>query len=131
MDIDATMETKPTIDREKKLRKVKEKLLSKRTNERFTNYEGVMSDPNLTLAEKIIKLQKAIDDVTRRKIHWASLQGQLLEINRRKFMERLWWKQRLQDSGHNFYENYTNLFWTTVNFNFALFLYVSFDATLR
>ena len=61
MDIDTTMETKPIIDREKKLRKVKERLLSKTTNERFTNYDGVMSDPNLTLVEKIIKLQKAID----------------------------------------------------------------------
>ena len=40
------METKPTIDREKKLKKVKEKLLSKRTDESFTNYEGVMSDPS-------------------------------------------------------------------------------------
>ena len=29
--------------------------------------------------EKIIKLQEAIHDVTRRKIHYASLQGQLLE----------------------------------------------------
>ena len=29
--------------------------------------------------EKIIKLQEAINDATRRKIHYASLQGQLLE----------------------------------------------------
>ena len=33
----------------------------------------VMSDPNLTLAEKIIYLQKAIDDATRRKINWDLL----------------------------------------------------------
>ena len=81
MDIEVapTMETKPTIDREKKLRKVQEKPLSKRTNERFTDYEGVMTDDNLTLTEKIIKLQKAIDDVTRRRIHWPSLQEQSLE----------------------------------------------------
>ena len=52
MDIDITMETKPTIDREKKLRKVQERLLSKRTNERFTNYDGVMSDSNLILTER-------------------------------------------------------------------------------
>ena len=38
-----------------------------------------MSDPSLTLAQKIIYLQKAIDDVTRRKILWALLQGELLE----------------------------------------------------
>ena len=45
----------------------------------FTDYHGVESDPNLTLVEKIIKLQEAIGDATRRKIHYASLQGQLLE----------------------------------------------------
>ena len=40
------MKTKPPIDREKKLQKVEEKLLSKRTNERFTDYDGVMLDHN-------------------------------------------------------------------------------------
>ena len=72
-------ESRPIIDREEKLRKVEERLLSKRTNERFTNYDGVMSDPNLTLAEIINHLQKAIEDATRRKIHYASLQGELFE----------------------------------------------------
>ena len=43
------METKPTIDREKKLRKVEEKLLSKRTNERFVDYFDVINDPKLTV----------------------------------------------------------------------------------
>ena len=78
-DVDTTMETKPTIDREKKLREVEEKPLSERTNERFTNYEGVFNDPNLTLTQKIIYLQKAISDETRRKVLYASLQGELLE----------------------------------------------------
>ena len=66
-------------DREEKLWKVKEKLLSNKTNERFTNYDGVMPDPKLTLAGKIIHLQKAIEDATRRKIHYASLQGELFQ----------------------------------------------------
>ena len=79
MDIDTTMETKPTIDREEKLRKVEEKLLSKRTNERFTNYFDVINDLNLTLAQAIIYLQKGIDDSTRRKIYCTSLQGKVLE----------------------------------------------------
>ena len=81
MDIDTvtTMETKPTIDREEILRKVEEKLSSKKTNERFTNYDGVMSDDNLSLPQKIIHLQKAIGDATRRKILYALLQGELLE----------------------------------------------------
>ena len=72
-------ESRPIIDREEKLRKVEERLLSKRTNEKFTNYDGVMSDDSLSRPQKIIHLQKAIDDATRRKILYASLQGQLLE----------------------------------------------------
>ena len=43
--------------------------------ERFTAYEGVMSDPDLTVMEKIIHLQKAITNATRRKMYFASLQG--------------------------------------------------------
>ena len=44
--------------------------LGKKIAERFTDYEGVMSDPNLTLTEEIINLQKAIDDATRWKIYF-------------------------------------------------------------
>ena len=79
IDVDTTMKTKPPIDREEKLRKVEEKLLSNKTNERFTTYDGVMSDDGLTLPQKVIHLQRAIDNATRRKIYYASLQGQLLE----------------------------------------------------
>ena len=38
-----------------------------------------MSDRNLTLMAKIIHIQKAIDDATRRKFYFASLQGELLQ----------------------------------------------------
>ena len=81
VEMETTMETesRPIIDREEELRKVEEMLLSKRTSERFTNYDGVMSDDSLSLSQKIIHLQKAIDNVTRRKIHYASLQGELFE----------------------------------------------------
>ena len=79
VDVDTTMRTKSPLDREEKLRKVEEKLLNKRTNERFTNYNGVMSDDSLSWPQKIIHLQKAIGNATRRKILYASLQGQLLE----------------------------------------------------
>ena len=79
IDVDTTMKTKPPIDREEKLRKAEEKLLSNKTHERFTNYDGVMSDDNLSLPQKIIHLQRAIDDAMRRKILWASLQGELFE----------------------------------------------------
>ena len=82
---DDSSETEMDIDegktRPKKpnLAEIGEKLLCKRTTEAFTDYRGVESDPNLTLVEKIIKLQEVINDATRRKIHYASLQGQLLE----------------------------------------------------
>ena len=79
VDVDTTMETesRPIVDREEKLQKVEEKLLSKRTNERLTNYDGVMSDDSLSLSQKVIHLEKAIEDATRRKIHYTSLQGGL------------------------------------------------------
>ena len=38
-----------------------------------------MLDPNLTPTQKIIHLQKGTEDSTRRKIYYASLQGELLE----------------------------------------------------
>ena len=75
MDIDEG-KTRP---KKPNLAEIREKLLCKRMTEAFTDYHGIGSDPNLTLVEKIIKLQKVINDVTRRKIHYASLQGQLLE----------------------------------------------------
>ena len=104
VDVDTTMRTKPPIEREEKLRKVEEKLLSKRTNERFTDCDDVMFDPNLTLTQKIIHLQKNAF------------------FNRRKFIKKLWRKRSLQDGGFYFYENYTNLLWTTIKLYTALFL---------
>ena len=80
IEVDTKMKTKPPIDREEKLCKVEERLLSNKTNERFTTYDGVMTDNNLSLPQKVIYLQRAIDDVTGRKIYYyASLQGQFLE----------------------------------------------------
>ena len=38
-----------------------------------------MSDKKLSLPQTIINLQKGVDNSTRRKIYYASLQGQLLE----------------------------------------------------
>ena len=84
-------------DREEKLRKVEEKLSSKRTNERFTNYDGVMSDNNLSLSQMIIHLQKPIDDAMRRTIHCASLQGELFENTFRQSREV--YKKTLKETG--------------------------------
>ena len=61
------------------LAEIREKVLHKRTAESFKDYQGVMFDSTLSLIQKIIKLQEAIEDTTRRKIHCADLQGQLLE----------------------------------------------------
>ena len=81
VDVDTTMETesRPIIDKEEKLRKVEEKLLSNKTYESFTNYDNLMSENKLSLPQKVIHLQKGVDDSTRRKIYYASMQGQLLE----------------------------------------------------
>ena len=61
------------------LAEIREKLPHKRTAESFKDYQGVMFDSTLSLVQKIIKLQEAIEDMTRRKIHFADLQRQLLE----------------------------------------------------
>ena len=75
MDVDEgkTRPKKPNLS------EIREKLLCKRTTEAFTDYHAVQSDPNLTLVERMIKLQNAVDDATRRKIHYASLLGELLQ----------------------------------------------------
>ena len=81
IEMDTTMETESRhiVDREEKLSKVEENLLSSKTHERLANYDGVMSDNSLSLPQKVIHLQRAIDDATRRKIYHTSFQGQLLE----------------------------------------------------
>ena len=43
------------------LAEIRKRLLCNRITEAFTDYHGVESDPNLTLVERIIKLQEAID----------------------------------------------------------------------
>ena len=126
VDVDTPMETesRPIVDREEKLRKVEEKLLSKRTNERFTNYDGAMSDDSLSRPQKIIHLQKLIGDATRRKILYASLQGQLLEEcfhQSKKVYEEIlveakitrWWAQFLRTL-HRLALEYNKIIYCTV-----------------
>ena len=125
VDVDTTMWTKPPIDREEKLRKVEEKLLSKRTNERFTDCDGVMLDPNLTLTQKIIHLQKGLRIQREERfttIHYKENYLKNAVFNPRKFIKKLWRKRSLQDGGCYFYENYTNLLWNTIKSCTALFL---------
>ena len=73
------IDEKKTRPKKPNLAEIKERLLRNRTTEAFMDYRGVQSDPNLTLVERMNKLQKAIDDATRRKIHCASLLGELLQ----------------------------------------------------
>ena len=72
-------EGKKTRSKKLSLAEIREKLLCKRTTERFIEYQGVMVDSNLDLTAKINHLQKAIDDATRRKVYFASLLGELLQ----------------------------------------------------
>ena len=132
MDIDTTVETKSAIDREEKQRKVERKLLSNKTNERFTNYFDVINDPKLTLAQKIIYSKKGLTIQPGERFTMHRYKEKYLKnafSNQRKFIKKLWRKRRLQDGGRYVYENYKNLFSTTVNLTFALFLYVFFTLT--
>ena len=47
--------------------------------EPFTNYEGIENDRTLSTVQKIVLYQKAIDDIKRRHIYFATNQGKLLE----------------------------------------------------
>ena len=75
------METEEGQTRPKKpnLAEIREGLPGKRTTKGFTEYNDVMFDCNLTSTKKIILFQKAMDDATRRKVYFASWQGELLQ----------------------------------------------------
>ena len=126
VEMETTMETesRPIVHREEELRKVEERLLSKRTNERFTNYDAVMSDDSLSLSQKIILLQEAIEDATRRKIHYASLQGELFQkcfLQSNKVYKETLEETKFSERWVLFYENYTNLLWNTIKSYTVLF----------
>ena len=124
MNIDEgkTRPKKPNLD------EIKERLLRNRTTEAFTDYRGVESDPNLTL-ERMIKLQKAIDDATKRKIHHASLLGELLQScfkkkSKKAYKEALeqakikrWWAFFLRKL-HKLVDQYKELAFCTVSLRF-------------
>ena len=73
-----------------------------------------MEDPKLNLAEKLIHFQKQLKTQLGERFSGLRCRGNCLKnafINQRKFMKKRWWKkQRLQDSGRDFYENCINLF---------------------
>ena len=137
VDVDTTMETesRPIIDREEKLCKIEEKLLSNKTYESFSNYDLVMSENKFNLFHKMQSIsKKGLRIQQEGRFTTLRCRDNCLKnafFNRRKFTKKLWRKRRLQDGGCYFCENYTNLFSTAVNFNFALFPYVFFTLTLR
>ena len=55
------------------LAEIRKRLLCNRMTEAFMDYRGVEFDPNLTLVERMIKLQELIDDASRRKVYFAAL----------------------------------------------------------
>ena len=73
-------EAERIVNDEKKLGDTEEKLLCGMSNERFMNYERIDDDESLTTVQKINMYQRAIEDATRRKIYYASMQGRLLDI---------------------------------------------------
>ena len=73
-------EAERTVNDEKKLGDIEENISRGRSAERFTNYEGIDDDKKFTTVQKINMYQRAIDDATRRKIYYASMQGRLLDI---------------------------------------------------
>ena len=110
------------------LSEIKEKLLCKRTTEAFTDYHDVESDSSLTLVEKMIELQKVIDDATRRKVHYASLLGELLQScfneSKKAYKEALeqakikrWWAFFLCKL-HKLIDQYKQLAFCTVSLPF-------------
>ena len=78
-EVEMNIDEGKTRPKKLSLGEIKERLLRNKTTDAFTDYHAVQSDPNLTLVERMIKLQNAIDDATRRKIHYASLLGELLQ----------------------------------------------------
>ena len=78
-EVEMDLDEGKTSPKKPNLSEIREKLLKKRTAEVFTDYDSIMFDSTVSSVQKIIKLQEAINNVTRRKFHFADLQGQFLE----------------------------------------------------
>ena len=90
-------ELESIVMHDKKTREVEEKLLTSMSMEPFTNYEGIKNDKTLSTIQKIVLYQKAIDDMKRRHIYFATNQGKLLE--KHFFQARNIYKKTLTESG--------------------------------
>ena len=67
------------VKHDKKIKDVEEALVTSISIEPFTNYEGIENDRILSTIQKIELYQKAIDDMKRRHIYFATNQGKLSE----------------------------------------------------
>ena len=107
MDIDKGR-TRP---KEPNLAEIRKKLLFMRTTEAFTDYDSIMSDSTLSSVQKIVKLQEAINDTTRRKIHFQICRDNYLKIafmNQRKPTRERWSRSISRNNGHSSYINCIN-----------------------
>ena len=81
----------------KKIKDIEEKLITSISMEPFTNCEGIENNRTLSAIQKIVLYQKAIDDMKRRHIYFATNQGKLLE---KCFIQgRNIYKETLKESG--------------------------------
>ena len=85
------------IKHNKRIRDLKEKLLTSISMEPFTKYEGIQNDETLSTVQKIVSYQKAINNTKGRHIYFAANQEKLLE---RCFTQgRNIYKKTLKESG--------------------------------
>ena len=78
-EVEMNIDEEKTRPKKPNLVEIRKRLLCNRTTEAFKDYRGAESDRDLTLVEKINKLQEAINDTTRRKVYFAPLLGGLLQ----------------------------------------------------
>ena len=125
-EVEMNIDKGKTRPKKPNLVKIRKRLLCNRMTEAFTDYRGVESDPNLTIVERIIKLQEAINDTTRRKVYFASLLGELLQLNEskkpyKKTLEEVKIKRQWAQFLHKLHKlvlNYNQLQYCTVSLRF-------------
>ena len=116
------------VKHDKKIKDVEETLLTSISMEPFTNYEGIENDITLSTVQKIVLYQKAIDDMKRRHIYFATNQGKLLE---KSFTQgRNIYKKTVKESGLSrqwahflrrlvkLIEDYNQLLYSTIDLKF-------------
>ena len=104
--------TERTEKHNKKIKDVKETLLTSISMEPFINYEGIENDKTLSTLQEIVPYQKAIDDTKRRHIYFAVNQGKLLEkcfIHGKNF-----YKITVKENGLS--RQWVHFLWRLVNF---------------